>query len=100
VPVQRAATATDATRIQAQANSSGPSRPRGLGVTWMQLRGPGKVTFEPSGFIAVPDGKAAVTARFSERGIYVVRATASDGGLASTADITISVGGATTAEAR
>jgi hypothetical protein len=100
VPVQRTATATDATRIQAQANSSGPSRPRGLGVTWMQLRGPGKVTFEPSGFIPVPDGKAGVTARFSERGTYVVRATASDGGLASTADITISIGAAPTAEAR
>jgi hypothetical protein len=99
-PVQRAPTATDATRIQAQANSSAPARPRGLGVTWMQLRGPAKVTFEPPGFIAVADGKTAVTARFSERGTYVLRATASDGALSSTADITINVGGSATAEAR
>jgi len=100
VPVQRAPTATDATRIQAQANSSAPARPRGLGVTWMQLRGPAKVTFEPTGSIAVADGKASVTARFSERGTYVLRATASDGALSSTVDITVSVGGAATADAR
>jgi hypothetical protein len=100
VPVQRAPTATDATRIQAQANSSAPARPRGLGVTWMQLRGPAKVTFEPTGPIAVADGKAGVTARFSERGTYVLRATASDGALSSMADITVSVGGTGTADAR
>jgi hypothetical protein len=99
-PVQRAPTATDATRIQAQANSSAPARPRGLGVTWMQLRGPAKVTFEPPGFIAVADGKAGVMARFFERGSYILRATASDGSLSSTADITINVGGSATAEAR
>ena len=45
VPVQRTV-ATDATRIQAQANSSAAPRPRGLTVTWMQLRGPAKVTFD------------------------------------------------------
>src|SRR6185295_1641063 len=100
VPVQRAPTATDATRIQAQANSSAVARPRGLGVTWMQLRGPAKVAFEPPGFIAVADGKAAVTARFSERGTYMLRATASDGALSSRADVTISVGGAATADGR
>ena len=99
-PVQRAPTAADATRIQAQANSSAVARPRGLGVTWMQLRGPAKVTFDPPGFIAVADGKAGVTARFPERGTYVLRATASDGALSSKADITISVGGAATADAR
>jgi hypothetical protein len=48
----------------------------------------------------VADGKAGVTARFSERGTYVLRATASDGALSSTADITVSVGGAATADAR
>src|SRR5262245_54604000 len=46
----RAQTATgDATTIRAQANSSGGGPRRGLNVTWMQLRGPAKVTFEPSG---------------------------------------------------
>jgi hypothetical protein len=100
VPVQRAPTATDATRIQAQANSSAPVRPRGLGVTWIQLRGPAKVVLEPAGFTPVADGKAGVTERFSERGTYVLRATASDGSLSTRADITIAVGGAATADAR
>jgi hypothetical protein len=99
-PVQRAPTATDATRIQAQANSSAPARPRGLGVTWMQLRGPAKVTFEPPGFIAVADGRAGATARFAERGTYILRATASDGSLSSMADITINVGAPATSDAR
>jgi hypothetical protein len=96
VPVQRAPTATDATRIQAQANSSVVARPRGLGVTWMQLRGPARITFEPAGFIAVTDGKAGARARVSEPGTYVLRATASDGALSSTADVTIRVGGGAT----
>ena len=100
VPVQRAPTATDATRIQAQANSSAPVRPRGLGVTWMQLRGPARVALEPPGFIPVAEGKAGVTARFSERGTYVLRATASDGSLSTKADFTLTVGGAATADVR
>jgi hypothetical protein len=83
----------DATAIQAQANSSGPARPRGLVVTWTQLRGPAKVRIEPAGPIPVADGKAAATARFSERGTYVLRATANDGALATHADLTIAVGG-------
>jgi hypothetical protein len=89
----RTASAGDATTIRAQANSSGGGPRRGLNVTWMQLRGPAKVTFEPSGPIAVADGKAAATARFAERGTYVLRATANDGALATKADVTITVGG-------
>ena len=72
------AVARDATAIQAQANSSPAARPRGLTVTWMQLRGPAKVTLEPSGPTPVAGGKASVTARFTERGTYVLRATAND----------------------
>jgi hypothetical protein len=83
----------DATTIQAQANSSGAVRPRGLVVTWMQLRGPAKVRIEPPGPIAVAGGKATATARFTERGTYVLRATASDGALVTKADVTIAVGG-------
>jgi hypothetical protein len=94
------ATTTDATRIQAQANSSAPARPRGLGVTWMQLRGPARVVLEPAGFIPVAEGKAGVTAKFSERGTYVLRATASDGSLSTRTDVTIVVGGGATADAR
>ena len=81
----------DATAIQAQANSSTVARPRGLTVSWMQIRGPAKISFEPSGATAVVSGKADVTARFSERGTYVVRATANDGALSTKSDLTISV---------
>ena len=83
----------DATAIQAQANSSAVARPRGLTVTWMQLRGPAKVRFEPAGATPVINGRAAVTARFGERGTYVLRATASDGALSTRADVTITVMG-------
>jgi len=47
--------------------------------------------FEPSSAVSVTDGKAAVTARFTERGTYVVRATANDGALATKADLTITI---------
>jgi hypothetical protein len=92
VPVQRSTpVATDATRIQAQANSSSGTRPRGLAVSWMQLRGPAKVAFDPAGPILVAAGKAATNARFPAKGTYVLRATANDGALSTRADITIDV---------
>ena len=84
----------DATAIQAQANSSAVARPRGLAVSWMQLRGPAKVTFDPGGSVPVVGGKAAVTVRFRERGTYVLRATASDGALSTKADVTITAAAA------
>ena len=89
----RQPTTRDATTIQAQANSSGGGPRRGLNVTWMQLRGPAKVKFEPSGPINVAEGKATATARFTERGTYVLRATANDGALSTKTDLTITVGG-------
>src|SRR4051812_47083230 len=70
VVAPKAATPGDATAIQAQANSSAVARPRGLTVSWMQIRGPAKITFEPSGVTAVAEGKAEVAARFSVPGIY------------------------------
>jgi hypothetical protein len=57
----------------------------------MQLRGPAKITFDPPGAIGVVGGSAAVTARFNQRGSYIVRATASDGALSTKADVTIVV---------
>jgi len=90
VPAQRTV-ATDATRIQAQANSSGAPRPRGLTVTWMQLRGPAKVTFDPGGSIPVAGGAVVTAARFPSPGVYAVRATANDGALSTKSDVTISV---------
>jgi hypothetical protein len=91
VPVQRTQTAGDATRIQAQANSSGGTRPRGLVVSWMQLRGPAKVTIESTGPLAVSGGKAETIAKFSAPGTYVLRATANDGALSTRADVTVTV---------
>jgi hypothetical protein len=75
-----------------QSNTTVSGRPRGLNVTWMQYRGPAQVSFESTGPILVADGKAATTARFTEPGEYVLRATASDGALAVKADVTVEVG--------
>jgi len=90
VPAQRTV-ATDATRIQAQANSSGAPRPRGLTVTWMQLRGPAKVTFDAAGPNPVAGGAVVTAARFPSPGVYTVRATANDGALSTKSDVTITV---------
>jgi hypothetical protein len=87
------ATPGDATAIQAQANSSAVARPRGLTVSWMQIRGPAKIVFDPAATTPVANGKAEVTVRFSERGTYVVRATANDGALSTKADVTMTVAG-------
>ena len=96
----RATQPGDATTIQAQANSSASARPRGLNVTWMQLRGPAKVRFDRTGAILVENGKAETSVRFAERGTYVLRATANDGALSTKVDVTITVGGGSTAGAR
>ena len=89
----RPQTTGDAATIQAQANSSAPARPRGLTLTWMQLRGPAKARIEPGSAIPVAGGRAAATVQFSQRGTYVLRATANDGALSTRADFTIAVGG-------
>ncbi|PYR38411.1 MAG: hypothetical protein DMF93_16180 [Acidobacteria bacterium] len=94
----RTPAAGDATTIQAQANSSAPVRPRGLNVTWMQLRGPARVRFDPAGAIPVANGRAEASARFAERGTYVLRATANDGALATRTEVTITVGAGSTAQ--
>jgi len=83
-------TASDGT-IRAQANSSASARPRGLNVTWMQLRGPARAALEPTGAIMVSEGKATTTARFPEPGTYVLRATANDGSLSTRHDFTLTV---------
>ncbi|HEV3141521.1 MAG TPA: hypothetical protein VGY57_13440 [Vicinamibacterales bacterium] len=89
--VGRGASATDATRIQAQANSNATPRARGLTVSWMEVRGPAKVTFEKATGLAVVDGKATVTAKFAAPGMYVLRASANDGALTTKADVTVMV---------
>lgn len=72
-----------------------PTR-EGLAATWVQWRGPGKLTFDP-GMVVVKDGKATTQVAFPEPGTYVVRAYADDGILTTTADATINVVGHTTA---
>jgi hypothetical protein len=69
-----------------------PGPPAVLSLAWMQYRGPGRVTFDPSGFTPVKSGeKAVVTARFSEPGTYELRAIAHDSILETTQNVTISV---------
>jgi len=66
------------------------ARPRiGLAVTWQQYRGPAKATFDESGPIVVSGGQAVTNVRFAAPGNYVLRATANDGELSVSRDITI-----------
>jgi len=78
--------------VRPGAQTNNVVRPKaGLSVSWMEYRGPAKVTFESAGPIAVNNGQAVTTARFAAPGTYVLRATASDGALATTSDVTILV---------
>ncbi|MBI3490669.1 MAG: hypothetical protein HY047_02580 [Acidobacteria bacterium] len=77
--------------VIAQVNSSGPGRPRGLRVSWMEYRGPGKVTFGASGPTLVMNGQASTSATFAVPGTYVLRATANDGQLSKFVDVTVTV---------
>ena len=48
-------------------------------ITWSKFRGPGSVTFEnPRPAVAMEDGKASTTAKFSAPGEYIIRAQAND----------------------
>jgi hypothetical protein len=87
-----AAPPSEANRFQSQRNNSGGGRPQQVGtrVTWMQYRGPGKVTFEPPTAQVVGD-KATATAKFSVPGTYVLYATASDGRLNTRTQVTVTV---------
>ena len=76
---------------QAQTNSAVAPRPRGLTVSWLEYRGPAKVTFDAEGPIAVKNGQAVVTAHFAQPGTYVLAAIANDGALSTRADVTITV---------
>lgn len=91
VPPKPSAPQTEASRFQSQRNTSNP-RPALVGtrVTWLEYRGPGKVTFETP-TIQVTDGAAVTTARFSVPGTYTLFATASDGKLQTRAQVTVTV---------
>jgi hypothetical protein len=76
---------------QAQTNNAEERPKAGLTVRWSQYRGPAKVTFDSAGPIPVSDGRAITAARFTAPGTYVLRATASDGALSVTSDVTVTV---------
>jgi hypothetical protein len=83
--------ASAAAQGTAQTNTA-TARPRlGLNVTWFEYRGPGKVTFDDAGPILVSNGQAVAKAHFTVPGTYVLRATANDGELQTTSDVTINV---------
>ena len=63
----------------------------GLAVTFLHYRGPGTVTFEPMAMAITSGGQAVTQARFSEAGIYVVRAMADDSSYTTPVDVTITV---------
>jgi hypothetical protein len=75
----------------AQVNSSGQQRARGLNVSWLEYRGPGKVTFGATGPMLVANGQVATTATFAEPGTYVLRVIANDIQLSTRKDITVTV---------
>lgn len=75
----------------AQVNSSGGGRPRGLNVSWLQYRGPGKVTFAAPGPTMAVNGEVTTTATFAVPGAYVLRTIAGDGQLSTRRDITVMV---------
>ena len=61
-------------------------------VTWFQYGGPAKVVLDAAAPLAVTNGRAVATARFSAPGTYVLRAVATDGALQTSADVKITVG--------
>lgn len=72
---------------------SQPRRPRGVEIKWIQYRGPGKVTFDPDSSAVLYGEPVALTSKvtFSAPGTYVLRATANDGQLFTSRDVTVTV---------
>jgi hypothetical protein len=77
----------------AQVNTSTPQRARGLTVSWMQYRGPAKVTFEPATAIPIPggQGEATTVARFLQPGVYKLIASATDSAMTKRQEVTVTV---------
>ena len=70
-----------------------PRRPRGVQIKWIVYRGPGKVTFKPDASMIVHGEPVTLVSKasFSAPGTYVLRATANDGQLFTSRDVTITV---------
>ena len=84
LPKPRSAPKPKAGGAQAQTNSVEAPRPRGLNVQWLQYRGPAKAVFDNTRAMQA-------TVQFSEPGVYVFQAVASDGALATRSTVTITV---------
>ena len=72
---------------------SQPRRPKGVQIKWIQYRGPAKVTFDPETSAVVYGQPVEVTSKvsFGAPGTYVLRATANDGQLFTSRDVTVIV---------
>ena len=81
----------------AQVNSSGGGRPTGLRITWLEYRGPGKVTFDPAGQTQIANGQGTVNARFSAPGDYVLIGSTTDGQISTKVRVNVTVTGGSTA---
>ena len=86
-----AAPASSAFGGQINSSTAGP-RPAGLTVNWLQYGGPGKVTFETTGPLAVTNGQAVTTARFEAPGTYQLVASASDRAMTTRVMVNVTVG--------
>ena len=90
-------------KLTASATDDGIPKPRGnrggLGIRWIQYRGPGAVEFEPSSLTPVygKPVESTTEATFSAPGNYWVQAIASDGLLEATHNVMVTVTGSATA---
>ena len=90
-PKPAAPTSPEQARFQSQRNSSGGrTQLVGTRVTWLEYRGPGKVTFE-SPTVQVVGDKATTNARFSVPGTYTLFATATDGKLSTRTQVFVTL---------
>ncbi len=62
-------------------------------IKWIQYRGPGKVTFDPASSAVLYGEPVTLASKvsFSAPGTYVLRATADDGQLFTSRDVTVTV---------
>ena len=91
LPKPRIPKAPSETKAGVAQTNAATARRLPLNVTWMQYRGPARALFQPAEPIIVTGGKAPATVRFPQPGTYVLRATANDGELQTTSDITLTV---------
>jgi len=79
---------------------SQPRRPRGVQIKWILYRGPGSVRFDPDASAVVYGETVPLASKvsFGAPGTYVLRATANDGQLFTSRDVTVTVNPANPAQ--